>query len=203
MANAQKPPEKKVEKVVQGEVVVRKKSTLAKIRDTFISEDADKVGSYILLDVLVPRIKMAIVDIIKSSADMIFGTKGTSQTTGTKYTYGGTPYVTYSSSGVKKQPEPSRAERDMWDFSFVEFSRLAKAEDNRDDADKVISEMFNLIDQYGQASVADLCDIIGAKWEFTANDYGWKDLRGVVPIKIPGTDGYYLRFPRAIPLDKN
>ena len=90
MANAQKPPEKKVEQVVTG-VTIKKKSALAKIRDMFISEDADKVGNYILLDVLVPSIKRAIVDIIKSSADMIFGTKG-STSTGTKYTYGGTPY---------------------------------------------------------------------------------------------------------------
>ena len=43
-------PQKKVEKVVSGNVTVKKKSALAKMRDMFISEDADKVGGYILID---------------------------------------------------------------------------------------------------------------------------------------------------------
>ena len=51
-------PQKKVEKVVSGNVTVKKKSALAKMRDMFISEDADKVGGYILMDVLVPSIKI-------------------------------------------------------------------------------------------------------------------------------------------------
>ena len=88
-----KPPEKKVEKVVNGNVTIKKKSALAKVRDMFIAEDADKVGNYILMDVIVPAVKRAIVDTIKSSADMIFGTKGSAPNSGTKYTYGGTPYV--------------------------------------------------------------------------------------------------------------
>ena len=83
MATTQKPPEKKVEKVVTGNVTIKKKSALVKIRDMFIAEDADKVGNYILMDVLVPSIKKAIVDIIKSSADMIFGTKGSQKSGGT------------------------------------------------------------------------------------------------------------------------
>lgn len=51
------PPEKKVEKVVSGSVKSRKKSEIQKFADVFIQEDAQKVKSYILMDVLVPAVK--------------------------------------------------------------------------------------------------------------------------------------------------
>lgn len=188
MANEQKPSEKKVQQVVTG-VTIKKKSALAKIRDMFISEDADKVGNYILLDVLVPSIKRAIVDIIKSSADMIFGTKG-STSTGTKYTYGGTPYVQYSSSN--KKPETRDVSRSQYEIGNFIFN-------SKDDADKIIDNLNDLIEVYGMASVADLCELVGAPYEFVANKYGWKNLHDAISIRTP--DGYSLRLPKSMPLE--
>lgn len=209
MAINQTPPEKKVERVVKGDVIVRKKSSLAKIRDMFIAEDADKVGNYILADVLVPSIKRAIVDIIKSSADMIFGTKGSQQNNngGTRYIYGGSAsYVSYGSSQQSKQnKEPSRYDQfSKWDFSYVEFSKLDSAEDNKKDADTVVRTMCDIIEAYKRASVADLCELLGGiPYDYTAHDYGWTNLTSVVPIRIPGSNGYYLRFPKVSPIDKD
>ena len=190
MAASQNPPEKKVEKVVNGNVTIKKKSTLAKIRDMFIAEDADKVGNYILMDVIVPAVKRAIVDTIKSSADMIFGTKGSAPTSGTKYTYGGTPYVQYSSPNKKSEPvNVSRSQYEIGDIIF----------DDRADAEDVLDKLGGLIDVYGQASVADLCEMVGAPYEFVANKYGWKNIHDAVPIRVP--NGYSLRLPRSMPLD--
>lgn len=192
MAKENKPivPEKKVEKVVSGNVVVKKKSALAKIRDMFIAEDASKVGNYILLDVLVPSIKRAIVDIIKSSADMIFGTTGSSKPTSTtKYIYNGVPYVNYSSQNKKPEPSVARSQYEVGDITF----------ENRSDAEEVLSKMDELISIYGSASVADLCEMVDAPYEFVANKYGWKDLHDAVPIRT--AHGYALRLPRSVPLE--
>lgn len=189
MANAQKPPEKKVEKVVDG-VTIKKKSTLAKIRDMFIAEDADKVGSYLLTDVIVPAVKKTIVDMIKSGADMIFGTKGSSSSTATRYTYGGTPYVQYSSSN--KKPETRDVSRSQYEIGNFIFN-------SKDDADKVIDNLNDLIEAYGMASVADLCELVGAPYEFVANKYGWKNLHDAISIRTP--DGYSLRLPKSMPLE--
>lgn len=186
----QNPPEKKLEKVVTGKVEIKKKSALAKIRDTFIAEDADKVGNYILLDVLVPSIKKAIVDIIKSSADMIFGVKGSSSNSGTKYTYGGTPYVSYSSAN--KKPEPINVSRSQYEVGDIIF-------ENRSDAEEVLDKLGELISVYGQASVADLCELVNAPYEYVANKYGWKNIHDAVPIRVP--NGYSLRLPRSMPLE--
>ena len=189
MANAQKPPEKKVEKVVDG-VTIKKKSTLAKIRDMFIAEDADKVGSYILMDVIVPAVKKTIVDMIKSGADMIFGTKGSVPSSATKYTYGGTPYVQYSSSSKKQEPvNVSRSQYEIGNFIFA----------SKEDADKVLDCLNDLIEAYGMASVADLCELVDAPYEYSANKYGWKNLHDAVSIRTP--DGYSLRLPRSMPLE--
>lgn len=192
MAANSNPPEKKVEKVVTGNVTIKKKSSLAKIRDMFIAEDADKVGNYILIDVLVPSIKKAIVDIIKSSADMIFGTKGSQKSGGTTYTYGGTPYVSYSSSQSKSRPDPVNVSRSQYEVGDIIF-------ENRSDAEEVLDKLGELINVYGQASVADLCEMVNAPYEFVANKYGWKNIHDAVPIRVP--NGYSLRLPRSMPLE--
>lgn len=183
-------PQKDLKPVVSGNVVVKKKSAFAKLRDVFIAEDANKVGNYILLDVLVPSIKRAIVDIIKSSADMIFGTTGSSKpSTTTKYSYGGIPYVSYSSANKKPEPSVARSQYEIGDIVF----------ENRADAEEVLSKMDELISVYGQASVADLCELVNSPYEFVANKYGWKDLHDAVPIRTP--NGYSLRLPRSTPLE--
>ena len=63
--------EKKVEKVVTGPVVTKKKSAFSKFADEFISEDAKNVKSYVVGEVLIPAIKKAISDIITDGIDMI------------------------------------------------------------------------------------------------------------------------------------
>ena len=191
MQPEKKLPEKKVESVVKGNVTIKKKSAMAKIRDMFIAEDADKVGNYILMDVLVPSIKKAIVDIIKSSADMIFGTKGSQKSTGTTYTYGGTPYVSYSST-QKQKPDPINVARSQYEVGDIIF-------ENRADAEEVLSKLDELISAYGQASVADLCELVTAPYEYVANKYGWKNIHDAVPIRV--SDGYSLRMPRPMPLE--
>lgn len=182
-------PQKKVEKVVSGNVTVKKKSALSKMRDMFIAEDADKVGNYILMDVLVPSIKRAIVDIIKSSADMIFGTTGSKSVSSTKYSYGGIPYVNYSSPNRKPEIPAARSQYEIGDINF----------DNRADAEEVLSKMDELISVYGQASVADLCEMVDVPYEYVANKYGWKNLHDAVPIRT--AHGYSLRLPRSMPLE--
>lgn len=182
-------PQKKVEKVVSGNVTVKKKSVFAKMRDMFIAEDANKVGGYILMDVLVPSIKRAIVDIIKSSADMIFGTTGSKTSSTTKYSYGGIPYVNYSSPNKKPEVPVARSQYEIGDINF----------ENRADAENVLSQMDDIIGTYGQVSVADLCDLVGAPCDYAANKYGWKNLHDAVPIRT--AHGYSLRLPRSTPLD--
>lgn len=75
-AEAKEAAEKKVDKVVTGNVKRKKKSEVSKFKDVFISEDVSNVKSYIFLDVLVPAIKKAVSDIVKDGVDMmLYGDK--------------------------------------------------------------------------------------------------------------------------------
>ena len=71
-AEAKEAAEKKVNKVVTGNVKRKKKSEVSKFKDVFISEDVSNVKTYIFLDVLVPAIKKAVSDIVKDGIDMMY-----------------------------------------------------------------------------------------------------------------------------------
>lgn len=90
-AEAKEAAEKKVDKVVTGNVKRKKKSEVSKFKDVFISEDVSNVKSYIFLDVLVPAIKKAVSDIVKDGIDMmLYGDKRSGSR-------GSSSYVSYRS----------------------------------------------------------------------------------------------------------
>src|SRR5690606_6762829 len=67
--------EKKVEKIVEGTVVQRKKSLGRKIADTFSGDDARSVGQYLLFEIFVPNMKDLIFDLIRGGAERsLYGT---------------------------------------------------------------------------------------------------------------------------------
>ena len=63
--------EHKIEKVVKGPVVTRKKSSFDKLKGEFISDDAKNLKSYVLGEVLIPAIKKAISDIVTDGISIL------------------------------------------------------------------------------------------------------------------------------------
>ena len=56
--------------------VRRKQSLIKSMRDEFISEDADSIGSYLLNDILFPALRDLINDICHGAIDAAFGGGG-------------------------------------------------------------------------------------------------------------------------------
>lgn len=48
-------------------------------------------------------------------------------------------------------------------------------------------------------TVADMYDLAGLTAPFTAQRYGWFNIRTAEVIR--GRDGYYLKMPKAMPID--
>ena len=71
--------------------------------------------------------------------------------------------------------------------------------ENRADAEKVLDQLFDLIDNYGQAAVSDLYDIVGMTPNFTDHKYGWTDLRKASVGRC--RHGYSINLPIATRLD--
>lgn len=177
---------KKVEKVVHGKVRTKPKSGVSKLTDVFISEDAANVKSYIVMDVLVPAVKKAISDIVRDGIDMILYGESRGRRSSSASSY--VSYRDYSRSDDRGRDSRTRSGYTHDDIIL----------DSRGEAEEVLTRMDELIDTYGNVSVADLYDLIGKSCEYTDNKYGWTNIRNAEPIRV--RDGYMLKLPKALPI---
>lgn len=179
------------QKIVNGQVKVRKKSGLTKFSDVFISEDAANVKSYILSDVLIPAVKKLISDIVKDGVEMfLYG--GTGNRSGSKRYRG--DYVSYN----KYADDPR--DRKTTSRSRTPYSYDDIVLETRGEAEAVLNQLDNILDEYKMVRVADLYDLVGISGRYTDNDYGWTNLRNAEVVRLRD-GGYTIRLPRAIPFD--
>lgn len=178
----------KVEKVVTGTAKVKKKGELSKLANTFISEDAANVKSYILGEVVVPTICKTIVDIVTDSVNMIFlggSGRSKSRTSGS--------YVSYRSySDRRDDRRPSYTTGTRFNYDEIIFATYA-------DADAVLDQMGDIIKEYGFVTVAALFDLADLTAPYTAERYGWTSIARADIGRV--RDGYVLKLPRAMMLD--
>lgn len=186
-AGEKKPEDKKIEKVVTGAVKTKKKSEARKLADIFVAEDMASVGASIFSDVVVPAIKKLIYDAGKNALEMsLYGgtRRGDRDSHGASVSY----RQYYDNDRFDDRPR-ARARFEFDDLSFT----------NRGDAERVLDEMIATVRRYGLVTVADMYEMAGARQPFTSNNYGWMSLRGADVER--GRDGYYLRLPKAQPID--
>ena len=185
--------EKRVEKVVQGKVQV-KKNNIHKFTDVFISEDIANVKSYILMDVLVPAIKKAVSDIVTNGIDMILygeSSRDRNRSSGSKISY-----VNYydRKSNERRYDEPrGSTSRDTLGYDDIKF-------DTRRDAEAVLDQMEALIENFSYVTVADLFDMVDVTAPFTGNRYGWTNISTAEVVST--RDGYRIKLPRASLIDR-
>lgn len=181
--------EKKVERVVSGPVRQRKKSEVRKLADVFVSEDISNVKQYVLMDVLVPAIKKAISDIVTNGIDMVlYGETGRSSKRES-----GASRVSYRSYYEKERDRREDRGRVRTGYDFDEYILKTRAE-----AEEVLSQMDDLIDRYQVVSVADYCELIGVRSNYTDNNYGWTNIRNASVVR--SRDGWVIKLPRAVPI---
>ena len=185
---AEHPPiaEKRVQKVVTGEVSQRKKSGLSEAANSFLSSDVNSVKRYILMDVLVPSIKRAISDIVCNGINMLLGEPNRSKnaSAGSKVSY-----RQYYQDDRRDYARPRT--QSQYSYDDIVFK-------NRGDAEEVLYRMEELLERFEVVSVADLFDMAGVSCNYTDNKYGWTDLRDAYVKRV--SDGYIISLPRATTL---
>lgn len=186
-------PRKKYDPVVRDEVGVSKKNTLKK---SFIAKDAKEVGHYAFFDVLIPSIKRIIYDLtIKSLGMSLFGTETSSNSGYTSYAR---PYQSVSYGGnypmrqLNAQQQPQKAAipgvNDYQNFVFK----------SRGDAELVLNQMTDIIEEYGMVRVSELYDLVGKTAPVTSENYGWKS---VVQARVDMcSEGFCIKLPPCYPL---
>lgn len=199
----------KMDKIVEGKVVRRKKSVAKRFTDMFIGGDVDNVLEYVVKDVLVPATKDAISDAITTGIErLIFGeSRPTSRRGGSRPgNYGGgyNPYNRYSSSPTRRdrdreREEPRSAGRRTRSPSFddVVFEK-------RFEAEEVLDQMTEAVDQYGQVTVLDFYNLCGEPHDFTQERWGWEDVRDLKHVTISNLrgGGYVINLPKPVLLEK-
>ena len=159
-----------------------------KIIDTFISEDAGNIKSYIFMDVLVPAIKKAITDIVTDGISMLlYG----DTSDGSKRTSSSASYVSYNRYSDR------RDDRDPYPRSRYSYDDIVLG--TRGEAEEVLDAMCGMMETYGVVSVADMYDLVGITCNYTDNKYGWTNLRNAEPVRV--RDGYMLKLPKPGPID--
>lgn len=184
--------EKRVEKVVTGKVVTKKKSGFSKFAGEFISEDAKNIKSYVIGDVLIPAFKKAISDIITDGIDMIlYGGNGRSRSGRSN-----ADRVSYRSYYDDRRPSDklttSRYSSNSYSYDDIIL-------DSRGEAEEVLARMDELMDTYGLVRVADLKDLVGITGSYTDNKYGWTNIRNAEIVHV--RDGWMIKMPRAVAID--
>lgn len=183
--------EKKVEKVVTGKVVRRKKPLAKKLSDTFIDDDVDTVKGYIFWDVIVPGIKNTIADVITDGIEMLLF--GEARGRGAKHkrhgAYGKINYAAPLRPGRREASHRTRTTHDFDEFVL----------DSRAEANDVLTHLVDIVDTYGEASVYDLYELLGVTADHTDRKYGWTNLSASDVIRV--RDGYIIKLPRTILLD--
>lgn len=186
--------DKKVEKVVKGEVSVKKPGVGKKFGDVFLNETGENVKNYILFDVLLPAIKDAIVDVITNGTNMLFYGSGSSGRSKRGGTNSRTSYSSYYRGSVSRDDrvESRRTYRDRAGVKEIIF-------DNRADAQEVLECLEEILDKYRMVSVADYYELCGQTGTYTDRNYGWSDISSSTISR--DRDGYIIKLPKAEPFD--
>lgn len=184
---------KRVEKVIKGKVVKKKKTFFRKLTDTFLGEDVESVSSYLIQDILVPAAKNTLYEMVTGGSWM--------------FLFRGDPrgpvrrdekrsYVRYDRASYqddrRERREPSHQNRTRHNFDDVILSSRADAYD-------VLDHLVTLVEEYDMASVADFYGMVGMEESYTDRRYGWTNLHNARVVQV--REGWLIDLPRPMPLD--
>lgn len=193
-------PEKNLERVTTGEVIIRKKGVGRKFREIFVQTDFSSLAKYVTYDVAIPAAKNFVWDVLtKGGQRILFGESGRPRNFGSPQE----PRYQYQSP-IRRQYHDV-VSREVSSILRQGYKPAHRSQDDivlstRSEADALLEQLNDIIDTYDKASVADMYEILGVKADFTDNDWGWRYL-GNVRIR-EFRDGFLVDFPPAEPITR-
>lgn len=192
---AMKKEKPKVEKVVAGKAVVKKKSIGSKLADAFFVSDGRSIVEAAIFDIVIPAAKDTLCSMVEGAVNMLFyGDRGAPRGRSSNGSKVWVSYDKYYSQRNRREEEVHRRPKSTDIFQPIGF-------DDEADAREVLSNMVDLIEEFDEASVNDLYGFAGLteKQDHAKEKYGWDNLS---EAKIEATrDGYLLKLPKPKVLD--
>jgi hypothetical protein len=166
--------DKKLEKVVEGEVSQRKKPMGRRFKDVFIGGEFKSAAHYIAVEVLLPAARNAVVDGVTKGIERVIYGESSIRRSDPRHTQSRTVYnspVNRSGTQRANLPDQPRALARNQDREVGEILLQTRA-----DAERVLETLIDIVNQYDVASVADLNELLGFSSAFTDNRWGWVNL---------------------------
>ena len=187
-------PKKEIKQIVQGKVTRKKRNYTQKFTENFLGDDVANVKNYIFHEVIVPAVKNAISDLTSGGVDMLLFGETRGRRSGGRNKNSNYNYTGHSRRDREDRPERNKTmnRRAVHNFDDIVL-------DTRGEAEEVLSNLVDLVVDYGFASVADLYAMIGIAGNYTDRNYGWSDLDTAEVRAV--RDGYLIRLPRTRLLD--
>ncbi len=202
MKNAAEEEMPRVKKVVDASI--RQPSKLRQFGRSLLAEDTTNLGGRLLQDLVIPNTKAMILNTIEM---ILYGGTGPLYRGGysrPNSLYGSGPDYNRISTSRNQIPTRSAPEpRPILSFNTddIEF-------DFRAQADEVVTQMQEVIDQFGWVRVADFYEFSGFSSPNGSSDfsYGWANLSDVTIASRYNSQErrykFYIKFPKACPRRK-
>lgn len=188
---------KEIKPVVKGEVKAHKKSLGRKVTETVFNSDLKTAKSHIVNDFIIPSIRDFIFDGLHDFIDTLFGGDAGRSYSRRPSSISKTSYEKYyyKSGGGASKPSSnyvsSKSAYEVYDIIF----------DERGEAERVLDELRDILNEYPTVSVNDYYELVGKTNELgssTDPDYGWTNLDrvNVTAIRRGRERGYIINLPR-------
>ena len=187
--------DKKLEKVVSGEVVTRKRPLGQRMKDVFLGGEFKSAAQYIAAEVLLPAVRNLLVDATTKGVERVVYGEST-QSRGRQQDY--RPRVTYNDPIRRYPTTGSVTQRGNLPDQPSQRARHDRTElilSSRADAETVLERLSDIIDRYAVASLADLHELAGIPTTHVDTKWGWESIRFAEIRQI--REGYLLDLPPA------
>lgn len=196
--NTEKPevPEKNLEKVVTGNVTIKKKTMGRRFRELFFGADFKEVMNFVYEERVIPSVKTALYEAIVGGSERALW--GLTRRPTTHQHPGMRPRAQYQTSTPRQEsirpdtvrlphqpPHPSRVnKREANDIVFA----------SKADAQQALDVLVECVYKYEMTSLADLYELAGLPVSPIDQRWGWTNLSTASIRQI--RDGYLLELPQ-------
>lgn len=182
------PAQPQVKKMVS-EKDITKKTLFQKMKDTFVVNSIQDVGSYLWEQVLVPTMKNLFIDAVTNGANMLMHGETRASTRNSTYSGGSrASYDRYYSNNNRREDDQRTVRTTTrWGFEDIVITDHQKAVD-------ILHELDSIMAEYNRVRVAELNTMLGVTGPYTENYYGWTDIRMAKLVPVRG--GWVIEMPR-------
>jgi hypothetical protein len=186
----------KLDSVVTGKVIKRKKPLGRRIREMFFSGDSNSVVGYLGKEVLLPALQNLITDFVTQGIEKaVYGEVRTNRPSYRGGSTAGTR-ISYDRYASPQRPNPPTApvRRAITQPNSLDIGEIIL--DTKIEAQLVAEKLFETVEEYGVTTVGHLYELIGQTPVQTDHRFGWTNLETLEIKRV--REGWLLVLPYPI-----